>query len=148
MSRNLKGHVSAVKCRQIFDLRSGTPSFSNSSFCPFWPILPPARVHFYMCSITIDTPTCLPLTCLLFTFLTSLYLYLFFSLLFATMVCVPPSMFQGWLHCAHLGLALWPHRNCGALVGSGGKQGGQGQGKRGKESRTHMWLIRCLHVLC
>ena len=49
LSRNHKGHVSAVKCRRIFDLISGTPPFSNLSFCPSWPVCH-LREHFYMCS--------------------------------------------------------------------------------------------------
>ena len=113
--------VSSHFCSEL-----GNTFIFQFKFLPFLACLPPARVPFYMCSANPDTPTCLPLTCLLFTFLTSLYLYLFFSLLFATMVCVPPSMFEVWQHCSHSGLVLWPHRNCGALVGSGGKQGGQG----------------------
>ena len=51
MSRNHEGHVSAVKCRRIFALSSGTPSFSNFSFCPSWPVCH-LREHLYMCHIT------------------------------------------------------------------------------------------------
>ena len=49
MSRTHKGHVSAVKCRRIFALSSGTPPFSNISFCPSWPVCH-LREHLYMCS--------------------------------------------------------------------------------------------------
>jgi len=126
LSRNHKGHVSAVKCCQLIDLSSGTPWISKWSFCPFWlfcscaststcALLPPTHTHVFVTySSTLPPPT-------------SLYLSLLPSSLFATMVCVPLCIV--WPHCAHGGLDQRSNRNCGAAVGSGGWQGGQGDGK-------------------
>jgi len=56
------------------------------------------------------------------------------------------SVWIVWRHSAHVGLAKRSHRNCAALVGSRGWQGGQGPGnkerKKGSRTRTHtlMWL--------
>ena len=72
----------------------------------------------------------------------------FFLLLWA--VPPSPSMCEGWLDCSHVCLAQWPHRNCGAVVGSGGKQGGEGEGEGDIENDSHTlkWLTRWFVELC
>ena len=76
-------------CRRIFALSSGTPPFSNLSFCPSWPVCH-LREHLYMCSTNPShTLTCV---ChLLIYSSTSHFPHVLHSSLFATMVCVPPS---------------------------------------------------------
>jgi len=96
LSRNHKGHVSTEKCRQLLDLSSGTPWIWNLSFCPLWPVFL-LRVHFYMCSTTPHTLTCLPLPYLLFHFAYfPLFVSLLFSLLYLLLRCVPPSSLCVW----------------------------------------------------
>ena len=80
-----------------------------------------------------------------FTFFFLLTLIFNFRL-FLLLLCVPlPSIFVAWLHRTHEGLDQWSHRNCAALVGSWGSQGGQECGKRERETdvHTHTWLTGC-----
>jgi len=97
LSRNLKDHVPAVKCRQLIDLSSGTPwIWFLSFFLPFLGCVPQcARIHVVFAFGTIR-PTHLfihvSLTSpflLVFSFV--LFLYVFFA-----MVCLPYSV-----QCCH-----------------------------------------------
>jgi len=89
LSRNHKCHVSAVKCRHIFDLSLGAPWISNR-FCIYMDFFSPARAILTACAL-------LPLTRVLGHLLmyssTShfpLFLVHMFSVLFlAPMVCLP-----------------------------------------------------------
>ena len=88
LSRNRKGHVSSVKCRRIIGLSSETPSFSNSSFCPLWPVCH-LREHFYMCSTNSSHTHMFATYLTTLCFLTSIVFSSFsLSLL---LWCVPPS---------------------------------------------------------
>ena len=92
LSRNHEGHVSAVKCRRIFALSSGTPWISNISFCPSWPVCH-LREHLYMCSTSpYHTRTCV---CHLLIYSSTSHFphVLLFSSLFATMVCASLSLY-------------------------------------------------------
>jgi hypothetical protein len=97
--------------------------FQIQVFCPFLALTHSHVYHLFMYSSTSHFP-------LFFSLMLSV-------LLIATMVCSSPSMLVGWLHCTHSGLLLRSHRNCAALVGSGGWQGGQVGSKRKKERMNH-----------
>jgi len=132
LSRNRKGHASSGKWFQNFDSSPGTHSFSNSSFGSLC-TCSPSRI--YACKLIplththMNLPSAFHLTLFFSSFSFHLPLFCFCFFPFAlSMVCVPLSI--GWLHCAYVCLAQRSHVNCEALVGSGGKQGSQGQGKR------------------
>jgi len=94
LSRTHKGHVSAVKCRRIFALSSGTPPFSNISFCPSWPVCH-LREHLYMCSSNPShTLTCI---CHLLNFSSASLTSLMFS---------PSSLFCYYGVCASFSLSV------------------------------------------
>ena len=104
LSRTHEGHVTAVKCRRIFDLSSGTPWISNLSFCPSWPVCH-LREHLYMCSMTPHTHSHVFATYLSSHPLLTSLMFSPSSSLFATMVCVPPS--PSVVRLATL-LSFWP----------------------------------------
>ena len=95
LSRNRNGHVSAVKCRRIFPLSLGTPSFSNLSFCPSWPVCH-LREHLYICHIIPHTHSRVFACC-------SSTLPLLISVMFSS--CSLPLLL--WCVCLPLPLYLW-----------------------------------------
>jgi len=148
LSRKCKGHVSAVKCRQLIDLSSGTLSCSNWSVLPILALLL-VREHLYMCS---TTPNAHSRVCHVLNYSSIFHLLLFVSLIFSLLLfllllCLPPSPSPSMYSVMTTLLSWWlgqrSHRNCGAVVGSGGWQGGEVWGKREmRELHRNIWLTR------
>jgi hypothetical protein len=109
LSRNHKCHVSAVKCRHIFDLSLGAPWISKV-FAFIW-IFYLLREQFWLHALYYPSHVC-------WATYSCPYVLCSFSCFYG--VPPSPSTFVGWLHCTHDRLARRSHRNCAALVRSGG----------------------------
>jgi len=94
--------------------------------CVLVPLRAFTLVNLYPSHTHMNLPSAFHLTFFFSSFSSHLPLFCFcFFSCALSVVCVPLSI-AWWQHSAHLGLVQRSHVNCEALVGSGGKQGGQG----------------------